>query len=155
MSNTSHTEMHRQHTRWRADDDFWRDELAIWQGEVERAINEMPRLEKALRSHADALRKHATSIRLYEDEFTTHEHALSRYEQGEIPPGLVDLAQAHRFEKNHHHAQRNAHEMLKLQQHALMAKWNLLFTAILESSLESATGPCDVLCNSSRPGSSS
>jgi hypothetical protein len=139
MSGTSHCEMHREHTRWRADDDLWRDELAMWERAIDHAVKEIPQIEKALRSHAESLRQHAASIRLYEQEFTTHEHALAEYERGETPQALIELAQTHRGECDHHGERRKKHEELKTQQHALMAKWNLLFTALFETSLRSAT----------------
>ena len=133
MSNTSHIDMHQEHKRWRMEDDLWRDELAVWEHESEQAIKDVPRLEKALRDHAEMLRKHAASIRLYEQDFVYHEHALASYEQGEAPSDLVELAQAHQTEAEKHVEQHKAHERIKKQQHALMATWRLLFTALVEA----------------------
>lgn len=132
MSSTSHIDMHREHTGWRKEDAFWRDELAIWEREIHQAIKDVPRLEQALRNHAEILRKHAASIRLYEQDFAKHEHALVEYEQGEASEVLIELAGAHRLESGRHVELRKVHEEVKEQQHALMAKWSLLLTALIE-----------------------
>lgn len=142
MSSTSHIDMHREHIGWRKEDAFWRDELAIWEREIHQAIKELPRLEKALRDHAERLRKHAASIRLYEQDFAKHEHALIEYEQGEAPEVLIEMAGAHRHEFDKHIEQRKVHEEVKRQQHALMAKWSLLLTALVEpESGKAVPGP--------------
>jgi hypothetical protein len=127
--------MHREHCSWRADDDLWRDELAIWQRDIDVAIKELPRLEKVLRAQAQSLRQHAASIRLFEQEFAAHERALADFELGQTPIDLVELAQRHPYELEHHRDCRGAHGQLKENQRALMSKWRSLFTALLEISL--------------------
>ena len=137
MSATSHLDMHRDHMYWRAEDDLWRDELTIWERDIDHAIKEVPQLENALRAHAESLRKHAASVRLFEQQVATHEHALAEYELGKAPGMLVNMARVHQCECEHHKDREVAHEDLKEKQHALICKWRLLFTALLELTLTS------------------
>lgn len=134
MSSASHIEMHHDHKNWRLDDAFWREEVAGWEHEINQAITELPQVEQALRDQAKLLMQDAAAIRLYEQDFATHEHALAEYEQGEAPPELIELAKAHSRESEQHAERRQAHEKVKKQQHMLMAKWGLLFRALVKVS---------------------
>jgi hypothetical protein len=130
MSTASHLEMHREHTTWRKEDDLWRDELAIWEREISETIKELPRLELSLRAHLEKLQQYGASIRLHEQDFVDHEHALAKYQRGETPEEFVQ-AQEHGRESERHEMQRSAHEMIKRQQHVVLTKWKLLFSALV------------------------
>ena len=130
MSTASHLEMHREHATWRKDDDLWRDELAIWESEISEAIKALPRLELALRAHLEKLQKYGASIRLHEQDFADHEHALAKYQRGETPEEFVQ-AQEHGRESERHEMQRIAQEKIKRQQHLVLTKWKLLFSALV------------------------
>jgi hypothetical protein len=139
MPGTSHIEMHRDHVSWRNEDNLWRDELAIWEREINQAIQDSPRLEKALQAHKEKLQKYAASIRLHEQDFASHEHVLAKYERGETPDELVAQAQEHGRESERHNMQRCAHEEIKKEQHELLARWKLLFSAVVAESPKPAT----------------
>lgn len=130
MSITSHLEMHREHAMWRNEDDLWRDELAIWESEIGEAIKALPRLELALRAHLEKLQKYGASIRLHEQDFADHEHALAKYQRGETPEEFLQ-AQEHGRESERHEMQRSAHAKIKKQQHDVLTKWKLLFSALV------------------------
>ena len=127
---TATLEMHRDHEMWSGEGELWRDDLALWEHEINQAIEELPQLEEALRHHAQRLRQHAASARLYAKDAAACEHSLADHERGEINPPMGQLAKAHQRVALKHAVQRKAHEKIKRSQHELMAKWNILVTAL-------------------------
>jgi septal ring factor EnvC (AmiA/AmiB activator) len=129
----NHADMHRDHREWNSEQICWRNDLRSWQHELANAREELKQIEAALKDHETTLQKHGSAVRLSEQEMDAHEHALTEFEQGGAGDELLAMIQKHRQEASLHAEQRAAHERLKRQHHAVVARLRHVLAAFSEA----------------------
>jgi hypothetical protein len=133
MAASTHADMHTQHRRWGADIGLWRDDIGVWQQELSEAFAELTRVGALLLAQQAALDAHRQAVNAHEQHLKGHEHALAEFESGGRGDNrLLALAKDHNYEAARHTQQGEAHERVRQQQHALMARLSPVLEALID-----------------------
>jgi hypothetical protein len=136
MTNSQHSDMHRDHQYWLSDAAMWRDDVALWKDEYRKALADLDKVEAALRWLVETMENHEKGIGRHVDKISTHEHAVSEFEKGGKGDtvDMLTLAKAHKDESADHTQQREAHERLKRAHHFAMAHWHTLLAELTKAA---------------------
>lgn len=126
----SHERMHQEHVQWKSENELWREQVRSWEFETYKAIEDLPNLQKALRDYEQELERHAASLQLREQILNEHEHALSKFEQGDASSELVPLESDHSAERQKHEDHKRVHELKRSQHLQIMKDWRALLKAL-------------------------